>query len=295
MMKLGSLLAGIGGFDLGWERGGGAVAWQVEKDPYRRDVLARRWPGARRHGDLLEWVRTLVPPDDAGRVEFPFAAEGVDLVAVDCPTHRFRDASHVLWDAARRVLAAVRPRFALVQTVVVARWRDGGVDWTPLVYGLEGLDYRTVAVQMSYAAPGRRMYWERQFLLGHRGVCPPAVAAARGCRLHRGEPWEAENLDYGAARAGTDPAAAEAQWGFPAGWTDAPGAMPATRCAAVMDATPPDVGRWWAEALAERGSECTRGARCQIILGRWRGSPARPPRRRSLPRPGARRRGPPGR
>jgi hypothetical protein len=40
-----SLFSGVGGLDLGIERAGGTVVLQCEWDPYRRDVLAARFPG----------------------------------------------------------------------------------------------------------------------------------------------------------------------------------------------------------------------------------------------------------
>lgn len=43
---LGSLFAGIGGFDLGFERAGWKTAWQVEINPVNRAVLADRFPHA---------------------------------------------------------------------------------------------------------------------------------------------------------------------------------------------------------------------------------------------------------
>jgi DNA (cytosine-5)-methyltransferase 1 len=48
-MKVGSLFAGIGGIDLGLERAGFEVIWQVEKDQFCRDVLAKHWPTTPRH------------------------------------------------------------------------------------------------------------------------------------------------------------------------------------------------------------------------------------------------------
>jgi hypothetical protein len=41
---MGSLFAGIGGFDLGFERAGFKTKWQVEIDPYCRKVLEKHFP-----------------------------------------------------------------------------------------------------------------------------------------------------------------------------------------------------------------------------------------------------------
>lgn len=56
-MRVGSLFAGIGGFDLGLERAGLEIAWQVEIDPYCQRVLAKHWPNVPRYGDIksIDW------------------------------------------------------------------------------------------------------------------------------------------------------------------------------------------------------------------------------------------------
>ena len=59
-MTFGSLFAGIGGFDLGFERSGMVCKWQVEIDPWCRQVLAKHWPDVRRHDD----IRTFPPAGD---------------------------------------------------------------------------------------------------------------------------------------------------------------------------------------------------------------------------------------
>jgi DNA (cytosine-5)-methyltransferase 1 len=56
-MTVGSLFAGIGGFDLGFERAGFEIKWQVEIDPFCRRVLAKHWPNV----NVREFVVTGLP------------------------------------------------------------------------------------------------------------------------------------------------------------------------------------------------------------------------------------------
>lgn len=54
-MTFGSLFAGIGGFDLGFERAGMRCVWQVEIDDYANRVLAKHWPRVKRWRDIRTW------------------------------------------------------------------------------------------------------------------------------------------------------------------------------------------------------------------------------------------------
>ena len=53
-MRVGSLFTGIGGLDLGLQRAGFEIAWQVEIDEYCRKVLAQHWLKVERYGDIRE-------------------------------------------------------------------------------------------------------------------------------------------------------------------------------------------------------------------------------------------------
>ena len=68
-MTFGSLFAGIGGFDLGFERAGLQCKWQVEINPFCRAVLEKHWPEVRRWNDVTKFCRRLYdcePEDEEG-------------------------------------------------------------------------------------------------------------------------------------------------------------------------------------------------------------------------------------
>ena len=52
-MRVGSLFAGIGGFDEGLRQAGMESSWQVEKEPFCLKVLKTRFPNAQRAADIL--------------------------------------------------------------------------------------------------------------------------------------------------------------------------------------------------------------------------------------------------
>jgi len=110
-----SLFAGIGGFDLGLERTGGfeTVAF-CEIDPFCRRVLAKHWPHVRQYEDVRELT--------ADRL----AADGI-AVDVICGGFPCQDISAAgrrggmggarsgLWREYARLIGEIRPRYVIVE------------------------------------------------------------------------------------------------------------------------------------------------------------------------------------
>jgi hypothetical protein len=82
-MTVGSLFAGIGGFDLAAERVGWQVKWQVEIDPFCQQVLEKHWPYVRRYRDircLSNWSESMSSVED-----FPARTSVSREMAPACP------------------------------------------------------------------------------------------------------------------------------------------------------------------------------------------------------------------
>lgn len=123
-LTFGSLFAGIGGFDLGFERAGMVCKWQVEINEYASRVLAKHWPDVRRHRD----VRTF-PPANA-------AEWRVDCIIGGFPCQDISDAGKKagiergersgLWAEFYRTVFVLRPSFVVVENVaaILGRGHD---------------------------------------------------------------------------------------------------------------------------------------------------------------------------
>jgi|10_taG_2_1085330.scaffolds.fasta_scaffold80038_2 DNA (cytosine-5)-methyltransferase 1 len=112
MMTVGSLFAGIGGFDLGLERAGMEVRWQVEIDPFCRKVLAKHWPDVKRYEDVRE-----------------VGAHNLEPVELICGGFPCQDISNAgkragitgarsgLWGEYGRIIRELRPSYVIVENV----------------------------------------------------------------------------------------------------------------------------------------------------------------------------------
>ena len=117
-MKVGSLFAGIGGFDLGLERAGFEIAWQVEIDPYCQRVLAKHWPAVTRYGDIREVDWHAVEPVDLLCGGFP--CQDISLAGKGAGLTGERSG---LWFEYAKAIEVLKPRYVLIENVSALRSR----------------------------------------------------------------------------------------------------------------------------------------------------------------------------
>ena len=190
-LTFGSLFAGIGGFDLGFERAGMQCRWQVENDPFANRVLAKHWPNVRRWPD----VRTF-PPEFCGgcgatdedrrcvgcRADF-VADWRVDVICGGFPCQDISAAglksglggqrSGLFFDAVR-VVRQLRPRIVVLENVaaILVRGHDEVLaEMASLGYDAEW----EVLSACSFGAPHSR---ERMFYVFHAHGCQLRASGA---------------------------------------------------------------------------------------------------------------------
>ena len=161
-LAIGSLFSGIGGLELGLEHAtGGRVCWQVERDAWCRDVLAKHWPDAVRYDDVCT-VNGL-PAVDLICGGFP--CQDVSLAGKRAG---FAGERSSLWREYRRIIADVGPRLVFVENVPGLLTADDGWAFGEVLGDLAALGFDAtwdVFRASDVGAPHRR---ERLFLLAYR-------------------------------------------------------------------------------------------------------------------------------
>lgn len=165
-LTIGSLFSGIGGLDLGVEHATGArTVFQIEKEPFCRDVLAKHWLDAVRYDDVCAAggapYRDVLPYVDALVGGSP--CQDVSVAGLRAG---FSGERSSLWREYQRIVAHVRPRFVFLENVPGLASSQGGWDFGEVLSGLALLGYDATWDRFRASdveAPHRR---ERIFLLG---------------------------------------------------------------------------------------------------------------------------------
>jgi DNA (cytosine-5)-methyltransferase 1 len=111
-LTFGSLFAGIGGFDLGFERAGMVCKWQVEIDDYATKVLEKHWPQVHRERDIRQCGRHNLEPVDVICGGFP--CQDISYAGLGAGLDGERSG---LFFEAIRVVRELRPRIVVLENV----------------------------------------------------------------------------------------------------------------------------------------------------------------------------------
>lgn len=175
-MRYGSLFAGIGGFDLGFDLAGMECAWQVEIDEYCRGILKRRWPDVRRYVDVREVGRHNLEPVDVICGGFPCQPHSV------AGERRGAEDDRNLWPEFIRIVREMEPRYVVAENVpgIITTYLD------TVLSDLEDAGYAVwpfIIPACAVNAPHRR---ERVFIVAHaEGVTGRPGLYERGAEQER--------------------------------------------------------------------------------------------------------------
>jgi len=157
-ITFGSLFAGIGGFDLGFERAGMECIWQVEINDYAQKVLAKHWPKVHREADIktvgkhnLEYVDVICGGFPCQDISYAGRGAGLD-----------GERSGLFFEAIR-VVRELQPRVVVLENVAALLTR--GLDRVLGTLAEIGYDAEWHCIPVAYVgAPHIR---DRVFIVAH--------------------------------------------------------------------------------------------------------------------------------
>lgn len=175
---LGSLFAGIGGFDVGFENAGYRTAWQVELNPTNRAVLADRFPHATQHTDVRHCGAHNLSPIDVLTAGFP--CQDISLAGSregNQATGLRGKRSGLFWEVIR-ILKETQPRWVVLENVVNLLAVNDSQDFETVIRALADsgyVGYWRVLNAQYFGVPQQR---RRIFLVaGYRRMPPIELLA----------------------------------------------------------------------------------------------------------------------
>lgn len=159
-MTIGSLFSGIGGLELGLERAGlGPVVWQVEADPWCRQVLEKHWPGVDRYTRVENVGAHNLAPVEVICGGFP--CQDVSTAGSGAGLSGARSG---LWFEFARIVYEMRPSWVVVENVA-----SGANAWVDFVTSdLAECSYAVLPIPIQASDVGAPHRRSRVFLVGRR-------------------------------------------------------------------------------------------------------------------------------
>jgi DNA (cytosine-5)-methyltransferase 1 len=235
-ITFGSLFAGIGGFDLGFERAGMTCQWQVEIDDYATRVLAKHWPHIHRERDIRQCGRHNLRPVDVICGGFP--CQDISYAGLGAGLEGERSG---LFFEAVRVVRELQPRIVVLENVAALLTR--GLDTVLGTLATIGYDAEWHCIPA--AAVGAPHLRDRVFIVAWQVAYDDAQYgdhAGFGTNASRGK-WEASKIQRNAQSWDVEPAVGRVADGVP-GVVD--------RLRGLGNAVVPQVAEWIGRRVVEQ-------------------------------------------
>lgn len=181
-LTVASFFAGIGGFDLGFERAGLRTVWQCEINLFCQEILERHWPDVPRASDIKKVTADDIPSADVWAGGFP--CQDVSLARMG-PRHGLRGRQSGLFYDFAELLGQARPKVVVIENVAGLLSSHEGRDFAIVIRALADLGYGVawrVLDSRYFGVPQSRT---RVFIVGTLGN--PARAGAILFEPERGD------------------------------------------------------------------------------------------------------------
>jgi len=165
-LTVASFFAGIGGFDLGFERAGMQTVWQCEVNSFCADILEQHWPDVPRATDIRKVVASEIP--DAVVWAGGFPCQDVSLARMG-PRSGLKGKQSGLFYTFAELFAEYRPPIVVIENVAALLSSHDGRDFAIVLRTLAELGYGVawrVLDSRYFGVPQSR---QRVFIVGSLG------------------------------------------------------------------------------------------------------------------------------
>ncbi len=161
-MRFASFFAGVGGFDLGFQKAGLTPAFHCEIDEYCQRVLKRHWPDVPLHPDITDLEPKEIPDAELWAAGWPCQ----DLSNANTQREGLEGRRSGLFYEFTELAAVRKPRWVVLENVSGLLSADQGNDFERVVNELEEIGYLGIWFSCNLRSFGFPQNRERVFLIG---------------------------------------------------------------------------------------------------------------------------------
>ena len=161
-MRFASFFAGIGGFDLGFQRAGMDPVFHCEIDPYCQRILRRHWPEVPLHGDITTLDSAEIPQADLWAAGWPCQ----DVSNANAQREGLGGRRSGLFFVFSELARVATPRWLVLENVSGLLSADEGTAFERVIDELEAIGYLGVWFTCNLRSAGLPHNRERVFIVG---------------------------------------------------------------------------------------------------------------------------------